>query len=121
MEIDLTPLGTFDMVPFLGVLYHMRHPLVALQRVCMLTKGLAVIETEAVALPGFEDRAVCEFFEGDGLYGDPTNWWAPNAKALEGLCRAAGFRRAEVLRVPDEGTLPRGAVYDYRATAHAWK
>jgi len=84
-----------------------------------LTKELAVVETEAVTLPGFEDRAVCEFFEADGLYGDPTNWWAPNAKALEGLCRAAGFRRAEVLTTAPAG--PRGQVVRYRATAHAWK
>ncbi len=119
MEIDLAPLGTFDMVLFLGVLYHMRHPLLALERVCRLTKELAVIETEAVALPGFEDRALCEFFEADGLYGDPTNWWAPNAKALEGLCRAAGFRRAEVLTTAPAGRP--GQVVRYRATAHAWK
>ncbi len=119
MEIDLAPLGTFDMVLFLGVLYHVRHPLLALERVCRLTKELAVIETEAVALPGFEGRALCEFFEADGLYGDPTNWWAPNAKALEGLCRAAGFRRAEVLTTAPAGRP--GQVVRYRATAHAWK
>ena len=119
MQIDLAPLGTFDLVLFLGVLYHVRHPLLSLERVCALTKELAVVETEAVALPGFEDRAVCEFFEADGLYGDPTNWWAPNAKALEGLCRAAGFRRAEVLTTPPAGRP--GQVVRYRATAHAWK
>jgi tRNA (mo5U34)-methyltransferase len=121
MEMDLAPLGAFDVVLFLGVLYHMPHPLAALERVCRLTGELAVIETEALALPGFEGRAVCEFFEGDELGADPTNWWVPNAKALEGLCRAAGFRRAEVLCVPAEATLPRGEVYGYRAIAHAWK
>jgi tRNA (mo5U34)-methyltransferase len=122
MEIDLAPLGTFDLVLFLGVLYHMPHPLLALERVCRLTKGLAIIETEALAVPGFEDRAVCEFFEGDELCGDPTNWWVPNAKALEGLCRAAGFGRAEVLTPPPRARFPKpGQVLRYRAVAHAWK
>ncbi|HZY84982.1 MAG TPA: methyltransferase domain-containing protein [Gemmataceae bacterium] len=121
MTVDLEALGTFDVVLFLGVLYHTRNPLAALERVCALAKGLAVIETAAVLVPGFEGAPLCHFYEHDELCGDQTNWWAPNAKALEGLCRAAGFRRAEVLRVPDEGTLPRGEVYDYRATAHAWK
>ena len=122
MEMDLTPLGTFDVVLFLGVLYHMPHPLAALERVCRLTGELAVIETEALALPGFEGRAVCEFFEGDELGADPTNWWVPNAKALEGLCRAAGFRRIEILTRPPRARFPRpGQVLRYRATAHAWK
>jgi tRNA (mo5U34)-methyltransferase len=122
MEMDLAPLGTFDVVLFLGVLYHMPHPLAALERVCRLTRELAVIETEALALPGFEERAVCEFFEGDELGADPTNWWVPNAKALAGLCRAAGFRRAEVLTVAPRARFPRpGQVLRYRALAHAWK
>ncbi len=122
MEMDLAPLGTFDVVLFLGVLYHMAHPLAALERVCRLTGELAVIETEALALPGFEGRAVCEFFEGDELGADPTNWWVPNARALEGLCRAAGFRRAEVLTRPPRARFPRpGQVLRYRAVAHAWK
>jgi tRNA (mo5U34)-methyltransferase len=121
MQMGPAELGTFDVVLFLGVLYHTRNPLAALERVCALTNELAVVETAAVLVPGFEGSPLCRFYEHDELCNDPTNWWAPNAKALEGLCRAAGFRRAEVLCVPDEATLPRGEVYGYRATAHAWK
>jgi tRNA (mo5U34)-methyltransferase len=121
MAMGPDALGTFDVVLFLGVLYHTRNPLAALERACALTKELAVVETAAVLVPGFEGAPLCRFYEHDELCNDPTNWWAPNAKALEGLCRAAGFRRAEVLCVPDEATLPCGEVYGYRATAHAWK
>ncbi|MGI8809125.1 MAG: class I SAM-dependent methyltransferase [Acidimicrobiales bacterium] len=95
MEVDLDRLGTFDVVFFLGVLYHMKHPFLALERLARLTKGMAVIETEAIEVPGFEDRALCEFFETDELAGDFTNWWAPNPSALAKLCRAAGFSRVE--------------------------
>jgi len=96
MEVDLATLGQFDVVLYLGVLYHQRHPLQALERVAKVTRDLAVIETEAVNIPGLEDRAFCQFFESDELAGDTSNWWAPNAQALISLCRAAGFRKVEV-------------------------
>lgn len=97
METDPDQLGTFDVVLFLGVLYHMQHPLLSLQRVAALTRGMAVIETEAMELPGIENRALCEFFEGVELNNDSSNWWAPNEKAVAGMCRAAGFSRVEVI------------------------
>jgi tRNA (mo5U34)-methyltransferase len=98
MEADLDRLGTFDVVLYLGVLYHMQNPFEALKRLAAVTGELAIIETEAIALPGFEDHALCEFFEGSELNRDPSNWWAPNEKAVAGMCRAAGFKRVEVLR-----------------------
>jgi tRNA (mo5U34)-methyltransferase len=121
MEADLRKLGTFDVVLYLGVLYHMRHPLLSLQRLASVTRELAVIETEAVSIPGREDMALCEFFETTELNGDPSNWWAPNRKALEALCRAAGFRRVEVVSAPNLDCSAGPAVIRYRLSAHAWK
>jgi tRNA (mo5U34)-methyltransferase len=97
MESDPNKLGTFDVVLYLGVLYHMQNPLLSLQRLAALTKGMVVIETEAIALPGNEQRAYCEFFEGTELNGDSSNWWAPNERAVAGMCRAAGFKRVETI------------------------
>lgn len=97
MQMDTSTLGQFDVVFFLGSLYHMRNPVEAMLRVSSVTKGIAIIETEAVAFPGFEDRAVCEFFPSDELNGDSSNWWAPNEKALVGMCHAAGFREVNVM------------------------
>lgn len=146
LEADAAELGTFDVVLFLGVLYHMQNPFRALQKVAELTRGVAIIETEAMALPGNEHRALCEFFEGAELNNDPSNWWAPNEKAVAGMCRAAGFSRAEVvvgspLLDPSRKALTRkirssvATVLDelgvrkrmpmdivrYRAIIHAWK
>jgi tRNA (mo5U34)-methyltransferase len=90
---------SFDIVLYLGVLYHMKDPLGSLERVAAVTKELAVIETECAVVPG-HDRALCEFFESDELAGDVTNWWVPNERALVGLCRAAGFRRVEAVTEP---------------------
>jgi tRNA (mo5U34)-methyltransferase len=95
MEADLDALGTFDVVFFLGVLYHMKNPLLSLERLAHLTDEVAIIETEAIEVPGFEASGLCEFFEADELAGDFTNWWAPNATALAKLCRAAGFSRVD--------------------------
>ena len=117
--VDLDALGTFDVVFYLGVLYHMRDPLGSLQRVARVTRELAVIETAGIVVPGREDLALCEFYPTNELGNDPTNWWAPNARALEGLCLAAGFRGAEVLSKP--GRRPFARFRRCRHIAHAWK
>ena len=99
MNADISALGTFDVVLFLGVLYHLENPLPAVRRVFELTRELAIIETAAVMIPGYEHVPLCEFYESNELNTDVSNWWAPNQRALIGLCRAAGFRRIEPLTV----------------------
>lgn len=96
MTADIDSLGGFDVVLYLGILYHQIHPMLALQRLAQVTKELAVIETEAIRISGYENRSLCEFFETTELNNDYTSWWAPNRRALEGMCRAAGFSRVEV-------------------------
>ena len=100
MTTNLDEVGSFDVVLYLGVLYHMENPFEALKRVAAVTREVAVIETEAIFVPGFEHMALCEFFESNELNADSSNWWAPNRKALTGMCRAAGFSRAEVVAGP---------------------
>ncbi|MDA8117252.1 MAG: DUF1698 domain-containing protein [Actinomycetota bacterium] len=98
MTADLSKLGTFDVVLFLGILYHLEEPLTAVRRLRAVTApgGLAVIETEAIATLGLEGRAFCEFFPGAELNNDPSNWWSPNIRALKGMVRAAGFPEVKV-------------------------
>jgi tRNA (mo5U34)-methyltransferase len=95
---ELTPerLGRFDIVLFLGVLYHLKHPLLALERVCALTKDFAAIGSFTSPDSG---PPVMEFFETDELGGQFDNWCAPNPACLTAMCRAAGFARAELLDV----------------------
>jgi tRNA (mo5U34)-methyltransferase len=106
MTMDLTPLGTFDVVLFFGVLYHLRDPLGALDRLAILTAPgrRAFIATQAAEIPGAESQAHWECFPGQDLNNDPTNWWAPNATALVGCLHAVGFREVTVLdQVPRRG------------------
>jgi tRNA (mo5U34)-methyltransferase len=93
-DLDPATLGTFDVVLFLGVLYHVRDPLGALERVRSVCGGLAIIETETDML--WMRRPALGFYPGAELNDDPSNWFAPNIAALRGLVSAAGFSRALV-------------------------
>ena len=129
MAMDLARLGVFDVVLFLGVLYHMDNPLGALRRVARATKDLAIIETHAVAVPGYERYEICEFYSGSQLNSDPSNWWAPNLKALAGMCRAAGFSRVEIVHVQRSvarnrwwrALSPIKRPWGFRVVVHAYK
>lgn len=133
MEVlDLAPekIGTFDVVLFFGVLYHMRHPLLALERVSSVTKSHLILETK-VDLLSVKAPAMA-FYVGDELNRDPTNWWAPNIPGLCDMLRAVGFRRFEVVAQPGpawsrwlralvRGKSPAREAQRGRVTVHAWK
>jgi len=95
---ELTPerLGRFDIVIFLGVLYHLKHPLLALERVCALTKDFAAVGSFTSPDTGPPNMA---FYEIDELGGQFDNWCAPNPSCLEAMCRTAGFARVDLLEV----------------------
>jgi tRNA (mo5U34)-methyltransferase len=98
----------FDLVLFMGVLYHLRHPLLALDlirthvveqlMVCQsLQRGERRIASMALDYP-FEETAIfrdeaaprMQFVE-HSFAGDPTNWWIPNIACMEAMLRSAGF------------------------------
>jgi tRNA (mo5U34)-methyltransferase len=99
----------FDLVLFMGVLYHLRHPLLALDLICAhvaeklmvcqsLQRGERRIASLALDYP-FEETAIfhdetaprMQFIE-HSFAGDPTNWWIPNSACMEAMLRSAGFR-----------------------------
>jgi len=103
---DLTPerIGRFDIVLFMGVLYHLKHPLLALERVCALTTDMAAVESFILRerhRPGddVERRPVMEFYETDEMGGQIDCWTAPSLPCLMAFCRTAGFARAELCKV----------------------
>jgi tRNA (mo5U34)-methyltransferase len=95
MTVDLTTLGVFDVVFYLGVLYHMLDPFAALRRLRKVTGEVAVIETEALRVIGYQKAALLGFLSGSQLKRDHTNWYVPSETALHQMCLAAGFRRVE--------------------------
>src|SRR3984885_9584806 len=95
-ELSPQTVGRFDIVLFMGVLYHLKHPLLALEKVCAITRGMAVVDSFILReehLPGalVETRPVMEFYETDELGGDPENRCAPRLPCLLAMCRTAGF------------------------------
>ncbi len=131
--LDISPekVGISDLVLFLGVLYHMRHPLLALERVFSVTGRQLILETHIERLGG--SRPVTVFYPGSELNHDPTNWWGPNAAAVEAMLKTVGFSRVEKFREypPRYNTGFRHKIkkvlpfyrnkYITRAVFHAWR
>jgi tRNA (mo5U34)-methyltransferase len=105
---DVDRLGRdFDFVLFMGVLYHLRHPLYALEKVAGIVRERLVFQCmqrgSKEVFPVEEDYPFSErdVFLRDGfpaMYfverryaGDPTNWWIPNRAAVEAMLRSSGL------------------------------
>jgi tRNA (mo5U34)-methyltransferase len=101
--MDLEPLGVFDVVLYLGVLYHMKEPLTCLERVRAVTTEVAVIETEALHVQNLDDASLLQFHPGNALRHDFGNWYVPTIEALHAMCRAAGFSTVQTVVGPPDG------------------
>ena len=97
LDVDeLTPatVGLFDYVLFFGVLYHLRNPLLGLEKICALTKDTAFVESFVTD----DGSAPCtmEFYETNELGGQIDNWFGPSVQCAAALCRSAGFARVNL-------------------------
>lgn len=111
LDLSKLHMGTFDVVLFLGVLYHMRHPLLALEKVATLAHDLLIVET-LVDMTHI-DTPVMRFYPGAEINNDPTNWWGPNPACVCAMLIDAGFARVEW--APASGT--RAVFHAYRKAA----
>jgi tRNA (mo5U34)-methyltransferase len=85
-------LGRFDIVLFFGVLYHVKHPVMALENVCSMTKDTAYVESYVIDDPAdLNAIPILEFYERTELRGQFDNWCGPNVACLLGMARTAGF------------------------------
>ena len=97
-------LGEFDIVLLLGVLYHLKHPLLALERICSITKEICIIDTFVIDPEAFRQGSTspipyAEFYERGELGGQLDNWCGPTIGQVQAWVRAAGFARADILKV----------------------
>lgn len=105
---DVLPetLGYFDVVLFLGVLYHLRHPMLGLDRLAAVCRPGARIWIETVVMDGdipplgktlpevapeLTDVPIAQFYPTDELHAVHSNWWGPNVAGLKAMVEAAGF------------------------------
>ena len=100
-QLPAAGLGRFDIVFFLGVLYHLKHPLLALEIVCSLATATVIVDSFVTDGSTWEDHTedipTMEFYETDELGNGLDNWVGPTVGCLLALCRAAGFARVELL------------------------
>ena len=107
---DVALLGEkFDLVIFMGVLYHLRHPLLALDlihehvaRDLMLFQSMQRGSRDIVSIhPDYEFNEPAPFdepgypkmhFVEQRYSHDETNWWIPNRACVESMLRSSGFR-----------------------------
>ncbi len=106
----------FDLVLFMGVLYHLRHPLLALDLLhehvvgdLLVAQSLLRGSKETMNVPRdfpFWEQEIFEQEEFPRMYfvekrfaNDPTNWWIPNRACFEAMLRSAGFT---ILAHPEE-------------------
>jgi tRNA (mo5U34)-methyltransferase len=94
-QIAPETVGRFDVVLFLGVLYHLKHPWPALERVASVCDDLLIVETHADLLD--LRRPAMALYPGAELAGDASNWWGPNLAALIAMLREEGFARVDVV------------------------
>ncbi|MBD3345185.1 MAG: TIGR04290 family methyltransferase [Chitinivibrionales bacterium] len=98
----------FDIVLFMGVLYHLRYPLLGLDIVSRIVKSLMIFQS--LSMPGNSKDVIitdADITHRDHMLeaswpkmafiehrfaGDPTNWWAPNASCMEAMLRSSGMR-----------------------------
>jgi len=88
-EMTRSTVERHDVVLFLGVLYHLKHPLYVLERIADLARHELIMETQLDLTS--EKRPAMAFHPGRELADDPTNWWAPNVPAAIAMLNTVGF------------------------------
>jgi tRNA (mo5U34)-methyltransferase len=115
---DISPerVGVFDLVLFLGVLYHAPDMVRYLRMVRSVCRGRVILETEIDA----EDYALpaAVFYPGNSLNNDASNFWGPNMACVEAMLREVGFKKVE--RFCTFNLCRRGTRPFHRAVFHAF-
>ena len=112
-QLDVYDIGQlnerFDLVLFMGVFYHLRHPLLALDLLhehvvgdTLVFQSLLRGSPERAPFAGdypfaerdvfFRDEFPRMYFIEERFAGDDTNWWFPNRACVEAMLRSSGFR-----------------------------
>jgi SAM-dependent methyltransferase len=110
----------FDVVLFWGVLYHLRHPLLALDNVRLLARGAVSVETAVAGdlLGEGPDVPLARYFRGAEYAQDSSVWFVPSIAALTDWCRSCGLEPTSVRSWPDP--LPSRAMVTALAAYPEW-
>ena len=115
---DVGALGSFDIVVFLGVLYHLKHPLYALEKIESVCKSTlyfqsVVVEGRVGDFEPAEDYPISEtavfdrpeypklYFVEKSFNADVSNWWLATQSCLKAMLRVSGFKDIQHTEKPD--------------------
>jgi len=113
-DVTVRAFGTFDVVMFFGVLYHLRHPLLALEKVFSVCSGTVLLQTASFENAALGERSAAEFHpfgiqsgSPDNPQFDPTVFWIPNAACVRDMMAHVGFIDIEGGATPTTGVVYR--------------
>ena len=120
-DMDSSP-GSFHVTLFLGVLYHLKNPMLVMDKLASITTEMMIVDSairnsaidmenrragkrgapvmefiEQRYSPHMTDRAMLDEFPYEPVYEGALNWWAPNTECICAMLRSCGFKTAEVV------------------------
>jgi tRNA (mo5U34)-methyltransferase len=110
---DVSPdkLGMFDCIFFFGTLYHLRYPLLALDKLAAISSGTIIVESAILddyspynggLGHGYAgNQMVMEFYPSKNYGDNESNWWAPTLNCLANMVAAAGFTNLQAWKLAD--------------------
>jgi tRNA (mo5U34)-methyltransferase len=115
-DLNVRAFGTFDLVFFFGVLYHLRNPILALEKIFSVCTGTLLFQSHSFDDPAVGDKAMAEFYPfgiesgpPENRSWDPATFWVPNAACIRDMLAHVGFKDIE-RRPPLAGEIFRARV-----------
>lgn len=103
--------GAFDVVFLFGTIYHLRHPLLALDKLSAVCTSEMYVESAILddfspyrggLGHGYAGQMVAEFYPGAEYGNNTSNWWVPSLACLAHMALSAGFKQAEAWKLADK-------------------
>jgi tRNA (mo5U34)-methyltransferase len=98
LELNPQDIGTFDIVLFLGILYHMKYPLLALEKVASVTEEMLILETHVNLPLCLFPQPLMRFYPTNELSKDVTNWCGPNLAMVKSMLITVGFKEVKLVK-----------------------
>jgi tRNA (mo5U34)-methyltransferase len=101
-DLSARSFGTFDLIMFFGVLYHLRHPILALEKIYDVCAGTLLLQSAYAEDSTFSDQPMAKFHPCGIESGPPgrrawdrTVFWIPNSACIRDMLAHVGFVRVE--------------------------